>query len=276
MAATKEAAPIGETDKAQLITSYLQETGTWCETTDSDRHFTVRSVHELLRSPVFSAAALALYIIRRLISHNPADNSLAALSCYVLLYVYEMMGSPVEEWRRHLRGCSIFLKNAPWTGNRVGIGKTCFWAFARIDLWAAFLTGQKTLIPTDSWVVDEDPRSVADNGDVDDFGNLAILIFAKIINLCATARNSYTHETVAELWTQLQLWWRERPEEIRPLFRTQPSNPEPMPTIIYSKSSARFAVERMAMLQQLRKIECETGWRTSDRVKELRQMWDLE
>lgn len=107
-----------------------------------------------------------------------------------------------------------------------------------VDLWDAFLTGQKTPIPTDSWVVDEDPRSVADNGDVDDFGNLAILIFAKIINLCATPRNSYTHETVAELWTQLQLRWRERPEEIRPLFRTQPSNPDPMPTIIYSKSSA--------------------------------------
>lgn len=116
--------PINEVEKAHLIQAYLQEAGTWCETTDSDMHFTVKSVHELMDSPVFSAAALALasrqidavtgrpnprtlelyqYTIRQLISHNPANNSLATLSCCILLCVYEMMGSRVEEWRRHLR-----------------------------------------------------------------------------------------------------------------------------------------------------------------------------
>lgn len=45
---------------------------------------------------------------------------------------------------------------------------------------------------------------------------------------------------------------------------------------IEASTNAAFAVEKMAVLQQLRKIECETGWRTSDRAKQLRQMWKLE
>ncbi|KAL2279959.1 hypothetical protein FJTKL_13099 [Diaporthe vaccinii] len=35
--------PLGKAEQGLLISAYLRETGTWCETTDSTRHFTVAS-----------------------------------------------------------------------------------------------------------------------------------------------------------------------------------------------------------------------------------------
>lgn len=37
-----------------------------------------------------------------------------------------------------------------------------------------------------------------------------------------------------------------------------------------------FAVEKIALLQHLARIERETGWKTSDRAKDLRIFWRLD
>jgi hypothetical protein len=37
-----------------------------------------------------------------------------------------------------------------------------------------------------------------------------------------------------------------------------------------------FPAEKMALLKHLAKIERETGWKTSDRARELRILWALE
>lgn len=37
-----------------------------------------------------------------------------------------------------------------------------------------------------------------------------------------------------------------------------------------------FPAEKMALLKHLAKIERETGWKTSDRARELRILWGLE
>lgn len=145
--------PVTSREKLRLISAYLRDTGTWCETTDSQMHFTVKSVHKMMKSPPFAAAAISLasrqldylqgqhrpvtlelyqFTIQSLLCHNPAEADACILATCTLLSVYEMMASPVEEWRRHLRGCAGFLRNKRWNGSSDGIVKASFWAFARI------------------------------------------------------------------------------------------------------------------------------------------------
>lgn len=145
--------PVTARENIRLISAYLRGTGTWCETTDSQKHFTVKSVHEMMKSPPFAAAAISLasrqldylqgqsrpvtlelyqYTIQYLLCHNPTQADACILATCTLLCVYEMMASPVEEWRRHLRGCAGFLRNKKWNGSSDGIVKASFWAFARI------------------------------------------------------------------------------------------------------------------------------------------------
>jgi hypothetical protein len=116
--------PVSDLEQSQLISAFLQETGTWCETTDSERHFTVCGVHEMMDSKAFAAAAMALasrqldavknrqrqatlrlyqHAIQLLIHQDPSQASATVLATCTLLCVYEMMASEVGEWRRHLK-----------------------------------------------------------------------------------------------------------------------------------------------------------------------------
>lgn len=116
--------PVSTAEQAQLISAYLRGTGTWCETTDSEMHFTVSSVHEMMEDKAFAAAAMALasrqldalshcqrqvtlglyqHAIQLLIHHDPSQADAVILATCTLLCVYEMMASGVSEWRRHLK-----------------------------------------------------------------------------------------------------------------------------------------------------------------------------
>ena len=118
--------PVSNAEKVRLICSYMQETGTWCETTDSDMHFTMRSTHEVMKSAAFTAAAMSLasrqldhvehrqrpitlelyqYTVQLLLRQDPAKADASLLATCTLLCVYEMMASGVHEWRRHLKVC---------------------------------------------------------------------------------------------------------------------------------------------------------------------------
>ncbi|KAF9881022.1 hypothetical protein CkaCkLH20_01172 [Colletotrichum karsti] len=382
-------------EQAHLILAYLRDTGTWCETTDSEQHFTVKSIHTMMESKAFMAAALSLssrqvetlrgrqrrtalelyqYTIQLLIHQDPAEADTCILAACTLLCVYEMMASSVSEWRRHLRGCAGLLKSRNWGGSTSGIVKSCFWAFARIDIWAAFLIGETTLLSTGCWVIDDSIQSASANGNTDDYCNLAILIFAKIINLIASAPTSATiseaHKSAVtqKLWDDLSLWWKFRPRDVRPLLRTDPRGTgSPFPITIFTQSASicgntffhagsillletglvsvdatekdmydalwharelggisisndnhanwvnhlqplfiagrafanvsrqkrqagtegqthstydecfeneeEYALEKLALLKQLARIEKETGWKTSDRSAELRRLW---
>ncbi|RAK97986.1 uncharacterized protein BO80DRAFT_495962 [Aspergillus ibericus CBS 121593] len=219
-------------EKARLIGWYLRETGIWCETTDSERHFTVRSIHEMMKSTAFVAAAMSLasrqldhverqqrpvtlelyqYTIQLLLRQHAVKSDASMLAACTLLCVYEMMASEVHEWRRHLKGCAGHLQAKGWNGSANGIVKSCFWAFPRIDVWAAFVSEKTTLIPTDFWLDDMSIESVAAKGDVDEYCNLANLIFAKIVNLRATG---YHATAVRSLWDELQTWYHLRPQSV--------------------------------------------------------------
>lgn len=118
--------PVSQEVKADLMSAYLQETATWCETTDSDMHFSVRSVHDMMSSKPFVAAAMSLasrqrdavqgrhrqltlelyqYTIRLLLGQDPTKPDASILATCTILCAYEMMASSVSEWRRHLRVC---------------------------------------------------------------------------------------------------------------------------------------------------------------------------
>ncbi|KAF4443600.1 alkaline phosphatase family [Fusarium acutatum] len=385
--------PVSQSIKVHLMSAYIRETATWCETTDSEMHFSAKSIHQMMDSKPFVAAAMSLasrqldviqgrtrhitlelyqYAIRLLLGHDPAEADSCILATCTILCVYEMMASSVSEWRRHLKGCAGLLRMRKWNGNSMGIVKTCFWAFARIDVWAAFLMDQTTLIPTDSWVDQDSLFLVAEKGDPDDYCNLAILIFAKIINVLNSQDSAGVpsitgpRDKVHALWEELQRWRCWRPQNVKPLLRDDSSDNSPFPTIVFALYSSicgntfyhagsilllqsglvtpnptsdvadvlspvwharelggisttnpshanwvnhlqplyiagtafagspkqsghgsseswsipteaeDYAVEKIALLKHLAKIERETGWRTTDRAKDLRILWDLE
>lgn len=124
--------PISESEKLRLLSSFLKETGRWCETTDSEMHFTVGSVHSMMQSKLFVAAAMALasrqvdakgsqshqatlelyqHALQLLIRCGPADIDASILATCTLLCVYEMMASDVSEWRRHLEVSALSPEN---------------------------------------------------------------------------------------------------------------------------------------------------------------------
>ena len=106
------------------------------------------------------------------------------------------------------------------------------------DVWAAFLMNQTTLIPTDSWVDQDSLFLVAEKGDPDDYCNLAILIFAKIINVLngedSGGVTSITGPKAQALWEELQRWRCWRPQSVKPLLRVSASDKGPFPTIVFS------------------------------------------
>ncbi|EXA31513.1 hypothetical protein FOVG_17214 [Fusarium oxysporum f. sp. pisi HDV247] len=184
------------------------------------------------------------YTIRLLLGHDPAEADSSILATCTILCVYEMMASSVSEWRRHLKGCAGLLRMRKWNGNSEGIVKACFWAFARIDVWAAFFLNQTTLIPTDSWVDEESLVLVAEKGDTDDYCNLAILIFAKIINVlneedgAGVTSLAEPREKAQASWEELQRWRRWRPRSVKPLLRVDKSEKNPFPTIVFALSAS--------------------------------------
>jgi hypothetical protein len=145
--------PIDDRKKAMLIISYLRETATWCETTDSMRQFSLQTTQDLLESQAYSAAAVAvasrqrdnttgvasletleLYDFARetICSLESWQNDHMVLAGALQLCVYCMMSMEVNEWRLHLRGCTGTFQEMGWNGSSDGLPAACFWAFARI------------------------------------------------------------------------------------------------------------------------------------------------
>ncbi|KAM0554932.1 hypothetical protein ACHAPJ_006668 [Fusarium lateritium] len=118
--------PVSQAIKIDLMSAYIKETATWCETTDTDMHFSTRSLNDMMNSKPFVAAAMSLasrqrdavqgcrrhltlelyqYTIRLLLGQDPTKPDSSILATCTILCAYEMMASTVSEWRRHLRNC---------------------------------------------------------------------------------------------------------------------------------------------------------------------------
>ena len=115
-----------------------------------------------------------------------------------------------------------------------------------IDIWAAYLTAQRTLIPTDVWIAPD--YEVADSAPIQDkCANKAIWIFARIMNRLSEIDplgkgNSTLHETVTselvKLWDELDLWYLNRPGQVQSLLEVEASKGEAFPFILFGTSSA--------------------------------------
>ncbi|KAH6696584.1 hypothetical protein BKA61DRAFT_623239 [Leptodontidium sp. MPI-SDFR-AT-0119] len=261
--------PIGERKKALLLTAYLRETATWCETTDSLRHFSLQTSRGLLESQAYSAAAVA--VASRQIDNTTGDARTETIELYdfareticsleawqndhmvlagaLQLCVYCMMSMEVHEWRLHLRGCAGTFQEMGWNGLSEGLSAACFWAFARIDIWAAYLIKQPTLIPTNFWVPSNYDISEARMPPQDRHSNQAIWIFARIINELSEI-GKIERETVnpvqprtidvfANLWKELTAWREECPVSVEALVELPPVGEDPFPMIIFGNQSA--------------------------------------
>ena len=112
------------------------------------------------------------------------------------------------------------------------------------DVWAAFILNQTTLIPTDSWVDVDSLVAVAAKGDTDDYCNLAILIFARIINVLheedgvGPTSQAERREKIQTSWEELQRWRHLRPRSVEPLLRADKLKTNPFPTIVFALSSS--------------------------------------
>ncbi|GMF70466.1 unnamed protein product [Aspergillus oryzae] len=174
--------PVTCTEKARLISSFIQETGTWCETTDSNMHFTMRSLHSMMKSTAFVAAAMSL--ASRQLDHVEKVQRPVTLELY-------------QSTIQHL------LRQDPAKADA---------SVLATYVWAAFISGKTTLIPTDFWLDDTSIESLATKRDVDDYCNLAIFIFAQIVNMLAAPgfgtkkAGSTLAVSVSRLWGELQKW----------------------------------------------------------------------
>ncbi|KJK65498.1 specific transcription factor domain protein [Aspergillus parasiticus SU-1] len=292
--------PVTCTEKARLISSFMQETGTWCETTDSNMHFTMRSLHSMMKSTAFVAAAMSLasrqldhvekvqrpvtlelyqYTIQLLLRQDPTKADASVLATCTLLCVYEMMASDVHEWRRHLKGCAGLLLAKKWNGSSQGIVKSCFWAFARIDVWAAFISGKTTLIPTDFWLDDTSIESLATERDVDDYCNLAIFIFAQVVNIANWVNQLQPLYIAGAVFANKSSSLSACPDSSDDQVRFSPSSifsiiRQNIPSHhARSNLEEEYATEKILLLKHLARIENETGWKTSDRAADLRKLW---
>lgn len=86
-------------------------------------------------------------------------------------------------------------------------------------------------------------RSIAATASIDAYCNLAILIFAKIINLIAMSRKQQGHlsdspSTINALWRELQDWRIHRPRQVLSLIRTEAHQGNPFPTVLYTSNSS--------------------------------------
>ncbi|KAH9241423.1 hypothetical protein K456DRAFT_619546 [Colletotrichum gloeosporioides 23] len=98
--------PVSKTEQARLVTAYLRETGTWCETTDSEKHFTVKSIHSMMESRAFVAAAQALS--SRQVDTLRGRERQTALELYqytIRLLIYQDPSEATPPSWRHVRSC---------------------------------------------------------------------------------------------------------------------------------------------------------------------------
>ena len=118
------------------------------------------------------------------------------------------------------------------------------------DIWAAYLTRQTTLIPTDFWIPSTYVTQEAIAPLQDRYSNKAIWIFARIINelsklgqpgresLVESRNRELSIDVLASLWTELHAWKSQCPVSVRPLIELAPSGGDAFPMILFGNQSA--------------------------------------
>lgn len=92
---------------------------------------------------------------------------------------------------------------------------------------------------------------VAEKGGTDDYCNLAILIFARIINVLNALDNDRRRYMAQTLWEELQRWRRCRLPSVKPFLRAERSEKSPFPTVMFALSASSKSAISMFILHDL-------------------------
>lgn len=111
------------------------------------------------------------------------------------------------------------------------------------DIWASYLIGRPTLIPTESWELTQPGPNVPIQ---DSYSNLAIWIAARIINELSKQPADINLIAQQDLWAELQTWVIERPLSVRCVMEIESSGDSAFPTILFSNPSASMKVSIIA------------------------------
>ncbi|CAN9363273.1 unnamed protein product [Alternaria alternata] len=297
--------PVSQAEQSRLLSAYLQETGAWCEATDSSRHFTVSYVHKLIENQPFAGAAMAL-ASRQL---DALRNDKHVSAAFVLK---EQTLVPTDDWIDDCNAWSIAA-----TLNTDAYCNLATLIFAKItnmiakyhnncqsdvqELWSELQDWRQyrptqvlPLIRTEAHqrspfpiVVHTDSSSVCGNT----FYHAGAILLLQTKHVCCDEA-----ETGADVHNTI---WHAR--ELCGISTTNASHSSWVNQVqlLYIAGQAFgcgsgmqqnvsrlpdesdgadvcYAAEKLAILKHLAKIERETGWKTSNRAADLRRLWELE
>ncbi|OBT43617.1 hypothetical protein VE00_05216 [Pseudogymnoascus sp. WSF 3629] len=247
--------PVNDHVKARLLSAYFQSASRWCEVTDSLKTFSTLSSHLIIESTAFEAAAAALSSI--MVMKGDEFSVLLADELYsfarsalrgfksahrdggllgaTLLCMYGSASGKTREGQSTLLECAELLQDRGLQIAPRGVLTVCFWVFARQDIWASFLSGRPTLIPTEIWELARPGPNVPIQ---DSYSNFAILIVARIVNELSKRPADMNLNTLLDLWAELETWVVERPQSVRCVMEFESSGDSPFPTILFSNPSA--------------------------------------
>lgn len=110
------------------------------------------------------------------------------------------------------------------------------------DIWASFVSGMETLIPTPQWVHDDSLEVAASIEIPDDYCNLAIVAFARTINCVSKIRQNVAaaqaYDEMKRLSGYLRRWWDLRPKRVHHLMRSPKSAENTFPRTIFTSPTA--------------------------------------
>ncbi|KAI5364810.1 putative fungal transcription factor [Septoria linicola] len=195
-----------------LMHNYLTECAPWFDAHSAQLYYSRVEVSRMLKCPPWRAAALALSAKNiEMRDHPSLIPGLKKLSLHlysmavrlaiesmsgrfevvgtvagcVLLCVYEMMTLTYLDWRRHVQGCASMYTHNGWNGSSGGLISGCFWDFARTDMWAAFCSSTRTILPAETSFDEPMAIMALDDIDADLHACIAIWLTARVINLTA-------------------------------------------------------------------------------------------
>ncbi|KAE8397310.1 hypothetical protein BDV37DRAFT_292201 [Aspergillus pseudonomiae] len=190
--------PVTDTKKALLISSYLRKTGTRCETTNTQRQSTAQNIHGMMEPATFVAAAMSL--ASRQLDHIEQCQHSVTLELYQYTIRLLLGQDPTMADASVLATCTLL----------------CLFA----------------LIPTDFWMDNMSIVPAAADGDIDNYCNLAIIVFAKIKS------SGNLRRSMAAPWNELQEWYRLRPKQVYPLLRSECTPSNTLSNIVFTQSSS--------------------------------------
>ncbi|CAN9130795.1 unnamed protein product [Alternaria alternata] len=248
--------PVSQAEQSRLLSAYLQETGAWCEATDSSRHFTVSYVHKLIENQPFAGAAMAL--ASRQLDALRNDKRQTTLSLYQHASDVQELWSELQDWRQYRPTQVLPLirteahQRSPFpivvhTDSSSVCGNTFYHA------------GAILLLQTKHVCCDE-----AETGA--DVHNT--IWHAR--ELCGISTTNASHSS----WVnQVQLLYI-----AGQAFGCGSGMQQNVSRLPDESDGADvcYAAEKLAILKHLAKIERETGWKTSNRAADLRRLWELE